>query len=382
MTSRERVIGAIKRTPIDRIPKYDIFWEDTLEKYINAGLILPETKKIVINGQDKVINKPIDEYFNFDIVQLYMDISMRFETCIVDETEDKITISDRCGYTAQKFKGRASSMHFVDHKIKNKEDWEKYKHRLIFNKNDTSRVDNENYYLRMKEYPSWDGFKQIFDEYLKLNKFITAFVYGPFEATWRHHGYEESLMDLLLEPEMMKDMFDKATTLLIDTVKHMISIGTKPDAIWLCEDMGATHTTLFSLATYQECLFPYHKKIGDFLHENGIYYFMHSCGKIESFIPSLIDAGLDVIQALQANTGMNVVDLKKKYGDKLTFFGNIGEVSFKDGKEAIENELRSKIPIAKKNGGYIYHSDHSIPPEVELDTYLHAMKILEEIGKY
>ena len=76
------------------------------------------------------------------------------------------------------------------------------------------------------------------------------------------------------------------------------------------------------------------------------------------------------------------MDLKAKYGDRITFFGNISEQSFKEGPEAIEAELRRKIPVAMEGGGYIYHSDHSIPSEVSLETYLYAMKILEEIGTY
>ena len=50
--------------------------------------------------------------------------------------------------------------------------------------------------------------------------------------------------------------------------------------------------------------------------------------------------------------------------------------------EAIEAELREKIPVAMEGGGYIYHSDHSIPPEVSLETYLHAINVLNEIGTY
>ena len=162
----------------------------------------------------------------------------------------------------------------------------------------------------------------------------------------------------------------------------MLDIGCKPDAIWLTEDMGGTRTTLFSPKTYRELLFPCHKKLGDFLHAHDIYFFMHSCGYIEPLLPDLIEAGLNVIQALQANTGMHVADLKRKFGDQLTFFGNISEQSFKKGKEAIEAELRDKIPAAMEGGGYIYHSDHSIPPEVTLETYLYAMKVLDEIGTY
>jgi len=382
MTGRERVIAAIERKPLDRIPRYDAFWEDALERWQGEGLCLPEARNITVEGEQKQIGTPQGDYFDFDIMPLYMDISMRFPTGLVADDGVKITVADRCGYTAQKFKGRASSMHFISHMVEDEEDWEKYKDRLTLDLSDTSRVDCESYYLHTKEYPSWDGFQEIFRAYRETGKFIPVTVYGPWEAAWRHHGYEASLMDLIAEPEMMSEMFEKLTELTIATVQHMIDLDCKPDAVWLIEDMGGTHTTLFSPKVFKELMQPCHKKLGDFLHENGIYFFMHSCGYIEPFLPGLVEAGLDVIQAIQANTGMHVKDLKPKFGDKLTFFGNISVQNFKEGSEAIEAELREKLPIAMAGGGYIYHSDHSIPSEVSLETYLHAMKVLDEIGSY
>ena len=382
MTGRERVIAAITRTSLDRIPRYDAFWEDALERWEHEGLCLPAPRTIVVEGETKQISTPVNDYFHFDITPLYMDISMRFPTGLVADDGVKITVADRCGYTAQKFKGRASSMHFISHMVEDEEDWEKYKGRLTLDLNDTARVDCESYYLHTKEYPTWESFTEIFRAYRKLDTFSPVTVYGPWEAAWRHHGYENSLMDLIAEPEIMGEMFQRFTDLTIATVQHMIDLGCKPDAVWLTEDMGGTHTTLFSPKIFDELLFPCHKKLGEFLHSNGIYFIMHSCGYIEPFLPGLVEAGLDVIQAIQANTGMHIKDLKPKFGDKLTFFGNISVQSFKNGKEAIEAELREKIPIAMKNGGYIYHSDHSIPPEVSLETYLHTMKVLDMIGCY
>lgn len=207
-------------------------------------------------------------------------------------------------------------------------------------------------------------------------------VYGPWECAWRHHGYENSLMDLIAEPEMMGEMFEKITDLTIATLQHMIDIGCKPDALWLVEDMGGTHTTLFSPKIFEELLFPCHQRLAKFLHDNGMYYMMHSCGYIEPLIPALIEAGLDVLQAIQANTGMHVKELKPKFGDKLTFWGNIAVKAFSEGPAAIEAELREKVPLAMEGGGYIYHSDHSIPPEVSWETYQRAMQVLEKIGTY
>lgn len=382
MTSRERVIAAIEGKPLDRIPKYDAFWEDTLVAWQKAGLKLPEPMTITVEGETKVIRSGVDQYFGFDITPLYMDVSMRFPTGIIAEDEEMYTITDRSGYTVRRYKKMVSSMDFVSHMVQDVDDWEQYKDRLTLDFDGTARVDSASYFLHTKPYPTWEGVKEIFEAFRQMDTFIPVTVYGPWESAWRHHGFEDSLMDLIAEPEMMGEMFERITDLTIATVQKMLDIGCKPDAVWLIEDMGGTHTTLFSPKTYRELLFPCHKKLGDFLHAHDIYFFMHSCGYIEPLLPDLIEAGLNVIQALQANTGMHVADLKPKFGDKLTFFGNISEQNFKKGKEAIEAELRDKIPAAMEGGGYIYHSDHSIPPEVTLETYLYAMKVLDEIGTY
>ena len=44
--------------------------------------------------------------------------------------------------------------------------------------------------------------------------------------------------------------------------------------------------------------------------------------------------------------------------------------------------MESKILIAKENGGYIYHSDHSVPPSVSFENYKYAIEMVEKYGKY
>lgn len=70
MTSRNRVIAAIERTPLDRIPRYDAFWEDALERWKLEGLVLPPPRTITVSGERKQIRTPADEYFDFDIAPL------------------------------------------------------------------------------------------------------------------------------------------------------------------------------------------------------------------------------------------------------------------------------------------------------------------------
>jgi len=50
--------------------------------------------------------------------------------------------------------------------------------------------------------------------------------------------------------------------------------------------------------------------------------------------------------------------------------------------EVIEQEISNKLPALKEGGGYIYHSDHSVPDNVSFQQYCRVMKLVAEYGKF
>ena len=74
--------------------------------------------------------------------------------------------------------------------------------------------------------------------------------------------------------------------------------------------------------------------------------------------------------------------LKKIYGKDLIFVGNIDVMKMSGTNEEIEEEVRSKVLAAKENGGYLYHSDHSVPPSVSFENYKYVMEMVNKYGKY
>ena len=384
MNHRDRVRAALEFREADRIPRYDSFWLQTIDQYMKCGLAdrLPVNPVIEVDGLKRTIGSPIEDYFDFDIDILSIDTSLRMPYEILAEENDFIVIRDHYGYTVKKFKDKSGSMHFMEHVTKDRETWDENKHRMVFSENDTSRLDSLSYFLHSEPYPTWQGFKRIYDEYRKRDKYMLYACYGPWEGTWRHRGFTELMMDSALEPEWTLEMLEYHMDLAIDSLEHAVNTGAKPDGVFLVEDLGGTHTTLISAESYRFFIKPLHKKMADFCHAHGMKLFMHSCGKIESFIPDFIDAGIDVIQAIQANTGMDVVELKKKYPGKIVFWGNIAEASLAGTKEDIRKEIEYKVGNAKIGGGYIYHSDHSIPDEVSFENYMYLMEMLSLYGSY
>ncbi|HUS80159.1 MAG TPA: uroporphyrinogen decarboxylase family protein, partial [Armatimonadota bacterium] len=110
----------------------------------------------------------------------------------------------------------------------------------------------------------------------------------------------------------------------------------------------------------------------------------HSCGNVTALVPMLIEAGFDCLQPLEAKAGMDLVALKEQYGQRLACMGGIDVRKMADGTDPrlLEEEIRIKVGLAKRGGGYIYHSDHSVPDNVSFDRYRYVMDLVHKYGQY
>ncbi len=83
---------------------------------------------------------------------------------------------------------------------------------------------------------------------------------------------------------------------------------------------------------------------------------------------------------LEAKASLDVLDLKPKYGDRLALFGNIDVRALAGTREEIEEEVRKKVGFGREHGGYIWHSDHSVPNDVSFENYCFALELLQKYG--
>jgi uroporphyrinogen-III decarboxylase len=85
---------------------------------------------------------------------------------------------------------------------------------------------------------------------------------------------------------------------------------------------------------------------------------------------------------LEVKAGMDVVDLRRRLGHSIGFFGNSDVMVWEKGdKAAIRREVLRKLNAAK-GGGYIFQSDHSVASDVSGQTYDMIVKLVREFGKY
>lgn len=352
MNSRERVRKIINREPVDQIAIFDSFWNEVREDFHDQGIPREIT---------------LEDYFEFDIGMFWFDQSFLLPHESVSEDGKYITFTDEWGTLNKQFKEKQTTPDYIDFPIKDRATWEtQYKQLLQYS---PDRID-------------WSEMQNMYNILRANDKYKVLSMLGPFECTWHKIGPEHQLVYLIEHPEWLMDIYDANTQLIEDAWEDMWSRGLRPDALWLYGDIAYKNGMMFSPRHYRELLMPFHTRLCDLAHRHGSQVIYHTDGNISKGIPLLVEAGVDCLHPMEVKAGMDVRQLKKDYGDQLSFMGNIDARLFQDNdKVGLEKEIREKLPVAKRGSGYIYHSDHSIPPGTKLDTYQYALGLVKELGR-
>jgi uroporphyrinogen-III decarboxylase len=147
-------------------------------------------------------------------------------------------------------------------------------------------------------------------------------------------------------------------------------------------DVAYTQDMFFSPDDWRRCFKPVVKAIVDECHSSGIPVIYHGCGNVRRIFQDFIDIGVDAYNPLEAKAGMDVVSLRRQYGHKIGFCGNLDVITWAHGtQEEIRKMVLSKLNAAK-GGGYIVQSDHSVPSNVSGENYDFVVQLVREYGKY
>ena len=352
MNSWERIKRMYEHREADRVPILDDPWAGTIRRWIREGMPA---------GMDW------EDYFGADkIGVIEVDITPRFEEKILEENDRWYIATSKWGVTMKHFKEEDSTPEFLDYRVVDADTWAEAKARMTL---EDDRI-------------PWKMLKENFPKWRAEGRWIRAVFWFGFDVThsWMM-GTENLLIAMMEEPDLAEDMFDTYLSRTEALYNRIWDAGYHFDEMFWYDDMGYKGTTFFSPAMYRELLQPYHKRAVKWAHDHGIVAQLHSCGNIMAIVPDVVATGVDALNPLEVKAGMDVLKLKKEYGDKLVFRGGINAVNWNN-TEAILAEINEKVPILKENGGFIFSSDHSIPNSVSLENMRRIMEEIKRVGKY
>lgn len=205
----------------------------------------------------------------------------------------------------------------------------------------------------------------------------------PHEMIWRIMGTENVLMKLAEEPDRMATFIARLGDFLVGIVEGQIAAaGGRLSGLYIWGDVAYDHGMFFSPNYWRNVYKSQLKRICDAAHAHGLKTIYHGCGDARAIYNDLIDAGVDGYNPLEAKAGLDVIDLKRTYGRRWSFNGNIDvRVLATNDRDKVRREVLRKLNAAK-GGGYILQSDHSIPDDVHPATYDYVIQLLREYGRY
>ncbi|MHB9133503.1 MAG: uroporphyrinogen decarboxylase family protein [Armatimonadota bacterium] len=196
---------------------------------------------------------------------------------------------------------------------------------------------------------------------------------NPFEIYCWMTGLEEAMMNLLVAPDVVTAALDKITTYFeTRMVKALVQAGDLVDLVFLADDLGGQQGLLLLRDNYREILQPFHQRLTATAHRLApqAKIMFHSDGAVFDILPDLLDAGIDLLEAVQTDAaGMDPVRLKSTFANRLGFHGAISVQSLlpHHDEETVEAECRRLVEILGAGGGYIAAPSHAIqvgtPPQ-------------------
>ena len=351
MTDRDRFHACMTYQPVDHVPFWDWgAWPETIERWKGEGY-----------DPDK--NEPADVTDQRLTPGHWFFPNPPFEHTVVEETDTEITYINHEGILMKERRdNRLSSMpQFLKFPVETRSEFRAFwAERMV--PDAAARIG-----------PDWKAQLQSWREQ-PVPLIVVADRWGGFFGPLRNlTGVEHLCMLFYDDPAFVEEMMDADADFIIAMMDQILDVS-DIDAFIFWEDMAYNHGPLISPDLARQYMLPRYRRVVDFLYVRGVKWIgLDSDGQIDSLIPVWLDAGLNCLYPFEMQAGMDVLEVRRKYGQDLRLWGGVDKRTLSLGRAAIDAELERVRPLIHE-GGYIPHLDHASPPDIAYPDYCYYLE--------
>lgn len=188
---------------------------------------------------------------------------------------------------------------------------------------------------------------------------------------------------MCVNPGLVKRFMEAQTKAEVRNIHAQADLGI--ELIWAGGDLACNQGPLISPTQFREFLLPYLRRITGACHERGMFYIYHTDGNIKPIERDfLVESGIDGFHPIEPRAGMDVAELKRKYGKTLTLCGNIDCTTtlVREARDEIVNEVKECLRKGARGGGHILTSSNSIHNQIPAENYLIMIEAAKTYGRY
>ena len=207
---------------------------------------------------------------------------------------------------------------------------------------------------------------------------------GIFEQTWPLRGLEQTMMDMIKNPDLLQGLMDKVLESQISFYGRMAEvIGRDLDVVLITDDYCGQEFPMFSIKNFQKYILPRQREMYKTLKAKGVKVAaFHSDGAVFNFIPGLIEMGMEVLNPVQITAaGMDAEKVKDTYGPQIGLWGGMDTQDLLPNADAetVYAEMKKVINTLSRDGGYIFASIHNVQGDTPLENLLAAVRAYREL---
>ncbi len=283
-------------------------------------------------------------------------------TVVLEEDESYRIERDYLGRTVQLCKGTATLPLPLDFPVKDFSDWTKLKPIYAFSER---RIDAEAIERA--------GAAQT------AGAIVRCEIPGGWDTARELMGEEQACLAYYTQPDLMRDILDTlrdTSTKVLERITESLTI----DQLYVHEDMAGKSGPLIGPSQVAEFIAPYYQACWDIVSNCGTRLFnQDSDGNMMPVLDAFLDCGVNVMHPLEPAAGMDMVQVRKRYGQRLAVLGGIDKHVLRRTKQEIDRELQYKMQSLMRDGGTVFGLDHRIPNGTPLENYRYYVRRGREI---
>ena len=219
-------------------------------------------------------------------------------------------------------------------------------------------------------------------ERFKGQRAIVFLSHDAFEFSHYLRGMDSLLMDYILQPEVAHHL----ARVIMDYKKRVMerAVAVGADVLLTGDDYAYRQAPIMSPEHFREFVLPYLQAAVDLAHAGGLPFIKHTDGNLWPILDMIVDTGIDCLDPLEPIAGMDIGEVKRRYGDRIAVAGNVdcGELLSRGTPQEVGEAVKETLAKGAVGGGHILASSNSIHPAVRPENYRAMLQAAREFGQH